>query len=43
MLAISRLSNACKYLTCTVIGSRLDTAKNFFSWIDETFNRSLIS
>lgn len=30
MLAISRLSNACKYLTCTVIGSRLDTAKKFF-------------
>lgn len=30
MHAISRLSNACKYLTCTVIGSRLDIAKNFF-------------
>jgi len=30
MLAISRFSNACKYSTGTVIGSKLDNAKNFF-------------
>lgn len=32
MLAISRFSSACKYLTCTVIGSKLDTPKNFFNY-----------